>query len=87
MYCSIARVIKQQTFEAAADQGPDKDGDQSHGCRGFCCVDGQISVLQSETHSAINTPRALKHELPMQSTSSMETPYLRTDDETVNATQ
>lgn len=65
MSFSIVRVRKQQTFEAAADQCPDEDGDQSHGCPGFCCVEGQISVLQCETLRAINTSRALKHELSM----------------------
>lgn len=79
MSFSIVRVRKQQTFEAAADQCPDEDGDQSHGCPGFCCVEGQISVLQCETLRAINTSRALKPELPMQITSSMEIPYLKTE--------
>ena len=25
---------------------PDEDGDKSHGCFGFCCHEGQLSVMK-----------------------------------------
>lgn len=60
------------TFRAAADQYPDEDGDESHGCRGFCCVEWQLWVLQCWTHRTINLLMELENQLTMQSLISME---------------
>ena len=54
------------TCEAAAEESPDEDADQSHvfdeeGFCGFCCHEGQLSVIQSSTLRTINSPRALEH--------------------------
>ncbi|KAI3358918.1 hypothetical protein L3Q82_015313 [Scortum barcoo] len=54
------------TCEAAAEESPDEDGDQSHvfdeeDFCGFCCHEGQLSVIQSSTLRTINSPRALEH--------------------------
>ena len=54
------------TCEAAAEESPDEDGDQSHVfdeedfCV-FCCHEGQLSVIQCSTLRTINSPRALEH--------------------------
>ena len=54
------------TCEAAAEESPDEDGDQSHVfdeedfCV-FCCDEGQLSVIQCSTLRTINSPRALEH--------------------------
>nr|XP_054592480.1 immunoglobulin kappa light chain-like [Nothobranchius furzeri] len=54
------------TCEAAAEESPDEDADQSHGFdqedfQVFCCDEGQLSVIQSSTLRTINSPRALEH--------------------------
>ena len=54
------------TCEAAAEESPDEDGDQSHvfdeeDFCGFCCHEGQLSVIQCSTLRTINSPRALEH--------------------------
>ena len=54
------------TCEAAAEESPDEDADQSHVSAEedfcvFCCHEGQLSVIQSSTVRTINSPRALEH--------------------------
>ena len=54
------------TCEAAAEESPDEDADQSHvfdeeDFCGFCCHEGQLSVIQCSTLRTIRSPRALEH--------------------------
>lgn len=54
------------TCEAAAEESPDEDGDQSHGLDEedlcvLCCDEGQLSVIHSSSVRTIKCPRALEH--------------------------
>ena len=54
------------TCEAAAEESPDEDGGQSHvfdeeDFCGFCCDEGQLSIIQCSTLRTIKSPRALEH--------------------------
>ena len=54
------------TCEAAAEESPDEDADQSHVSHEedlcvFCCHGGQLSVVQSSSVRTIKSPRALEH--------------------------
>ena len=54
------------TCEAAAEESPDEDADQSHVVDEedlcvFCCDEGQLSVIQCSSVRTIKSPRALEH--------------------------